>query len=181
MPLEPIRGEVIWVTAQSPLNSPVRIGRGYALPAFDGQRVIGASYAHGRKDLDSIAGERKALLDQALPLDAELAHAEIAGSRVSFRSSTHHRLPYVGPVVQRAAYDEIFRDLKKGFPSSHFSMPPYHQNLYISAGHGSRGLLSTIAAGELLANYICGATPLFSSSLRGELNPASYLAKMLLK
>jgi tRNA 5-methylaminomethyl-2-thiouridine biosynthesis bifunctional protein len=183
IPLEPIRGELVVVSAtdQSATLDKILMGKGYILPADHGAHVVGADYAHNRIDLTPDPEVHLRLITQAKALLSDLDTTRFLSSRASFRTSTHHRLPYIGPVVRQQSFQEKFADLRKGYPAKHYSLPEYYPGLYISAGHGSRGLISTFAAGELLANLITGTTPLFKNTLCAELNPSSFLTKQILR
>jgi tRNA 5-methylaminomethyl-2-thiouridine biosynthesis bifunctional protein len=183
LPLEPIRGELLSASATSESNllEKILMGKGYILPADEGVHIIGADYAHNRIDLESDPEVQLRLLNQAKILLPELEGSHVMSSRASFRTSTHHRLPYIGPVVKEESYLKIFADLKKGYAADHYSMPEYYPGLYVSAGHGSRGLISSLAAGELIADLMTGTTPLFKNSLCAELNPTSFLTRQILR
>ena len=155
------------------------MGNGYMLPEINGEHIVGASYTHHCTDLRPNPDIHQRLLRQASVLRSGLDCNTIVSSRASFRTSTHHRLPYIGPIVKADSFSSLYHDLQRGYPESRYSTPEFHPSLYITAGHGSRGLISSLAAGELLANYIFSTTPIFGSTLRGELNPASYLTKKM--
>ena len=183
IPLEPIRGELLSVSAtnKSMALEKILMGNGYILPADQGMHIVGADYAHNRIDLDPDPEVQARLLNQAKTMYAALEGARVISSRASFRTSTHHRLPYIGPVVKEESYLETFSDLRKGYAAQHYSLPEYYPGLYVSAGHGSRGLISSLAAGELLADLMTSTTPLFKNSLCAELNPASFLTRKILR
>ena len=55
----------------------------------------------------------------------------------------------------------------------------YMKGLYLSTGHGSRGLTSTPLAAQLLASRICGEAPPVSRELSAALSPARFLIRQL--
>jgi glycine/D-amino acid oxidase-like deaminating enzyme len=66
---------------------------------------------------------------------------------VSFRTSTHDRIPYIGAV------------------------DPRYPGLFVTVGHGSRGLLSSMVGGELLADLVEGGRWSGADTVRTRVDP----------
>ena len=135
IPLRSVRGQLTLVPGIPGLNAVVLRG-GMALPAVDGRSVVGASYDIDDEDpaprLDSHEGNL-ARLARILPgAAADLDPAALKG-RVAFRATVRDRLPLVGPL-----------DDARG------------PGLYGAFAYGSRGLVWSGIAGELLASMLEG-------------------------
>lgn len=184
LPLEPVKGQVaqLQATELSSRLKTVLCYDGYVLPADRGLHLLGATYEHRALD-DSASLDRSEYLRLRLSRwSQELASAPLAlgGARASFRASTHDRVPYIGPVPRYGEFLELYSELKKGYPPARYPAPPHHTGLFISAGHGSRGILSTQLGAELLASQICGEPAAGEAALADSLNPARFLVKKLL-
>lgn len=125
LPLRPSAGQV--TTLQGAPLPAILCHQGYAIARGDCS-FIGATY---RRDpaiahvTEDQHGENLAHLRAAAP---QLAVGPVIGGRSSLRATTPHRLPIVG----RAG-----------------------DGVYLSVGHGSRGMISAPLAAELLASEIC--------------------------
>jgi tRNA 5-methylaminomethyl-2-thiouridine biosynthesis bifunctional protein len=69
---------------------------------------------------------------------------KVVGGRTSLRATTPSRLPHVGQVME---------------------------GVYVTVGHGSRGMISAPLAAELIASEICGEPLPVSRALRAALAP----------
>lgn len=116
--------------------------KGYAIDAGDAL-IIGATY--DREDLSGAvtqANHAQNIAELREALKIEVTTA--VSGRTSFRATTPSRLPHVGKVSD---------------------------GVYVSVGHGSRGMISAPLAAELLAAEICGEPLPVSRSLRSALAP----------
>ncbi len=138
MRLEKVRGQIASLPTSLLPASP-RVGffdKVYLLPDSSETSVLGATWDHDdmREDTDQ-EQQQNLLSDLAVAMGAELKEAlsHVEG-RVSFRSSTPDRMPYVGPLWSK--------DREQ------------NQGLFVSIGHGSRGGASCGISAEILAAYI---------------------------
>lgn len=145
--VEAVKGQVAIIPTPSPLESvnSALCYNGYMLPQYRGENVLGASFEHGIFHRTPSEEKHKELFFRAKQwspifngIDSRNTHC-----RVSFRTSTHDRLPYVGRV-------------------------PNEKNLYVSVGHGSRGLVSSHLGAELITSMITDE----NSDLVDEIGPA---------
>lgn len=133
LPLQKVRGQITRVkvnSAYAALKTNLCYG-GYATSAFDGEAVIGSTFQHWI-DSDTLRPEDDAdnfakLAAVAPFLVDGLDHI---GARASFRCAAKDRIPVIGEV---RGYDGLF----------------------VSAAHGSHGILSSLMGAELLAAKIC--------------------------
>lgn len=127
--LQAVGGQVSEFAAQhvaSPLRS-ILCRKGYVIPLGDGY-LTGATYH--RDALQTVTPARHA--ENIAELNALLPHwfqGEVTAGRSSVRATTPDRMPYIGQL---------------------------DEGLYISTGHGSRGLLSGPLAAEIIASHIAG-------------------------
>ena len=59
-------------------------------------------------------------------------------------------MPLIGAVADTQSFQQQYADLAHGRAYRHYDTPDY-RGLYVTLAHGSRGLLSTLLAAELLA------------------------------
>ncbi len=163
--LEPIRGEILSFSENvSALKVPVALCYdGYLLPPVGGRIVLGSSFQHlFKREEMYLSGPPP--LDSGLFMPQTVCRQEIVGrlirwaphcasldldlgvSRVSFRASTHDRLPYIGPI-------------------------PEYSGLYVSAGHGSRGLITAHLAAKVIADQISGITSSLNPTVLNFVSP----------
>ncbi len=104
---------------------------GYITPAVQGVHTVGATVQHDDDDACARRSDDEQnfeRLQRLLPGFAD--RAELQSGRVGWRSTTPDRLPLVGKL---------------------------DEGLYVSLGHGARGITCAPLCGELLAAMICGA------------------------
>lgn len=185
LPLQAIRGQVTTVTSTGRLQqlATVVCHDGYISPARAGKHCIGASFDSGDMDADIRAGDHAqnvARLGRALPAIAgDLAKTEKPGGRVGFRAASPDYLPLAGPVPDRepflADYAVLRRNARRVIPHRGSYLP----GLYLSTGHGSRGLTSVPLCAELLAAQICEEPWPMETGLARALAPARFLIRGL--
>lgn len=142
LPLGASAGQVSMVKADGPLRGIVS-HRGYVIPV-DGMHLIGATY--DRADLSgavTAANHAENLGHARTALPGWQGSAPLAG-RTSIRATTPDRLPYVGAVGE---------------------------GVYISAGHGSRGMISAPLAAEVIAAQAMGEMVPLDATLQAAINP----------
>lgn len=167
LPLEPIRGQTVIVksSAASENLRTLLCFDGYITPAQGGEHFIGAIYRHGdlsqeASDQDSLAIIRR--LHRALPQLALDAYQEssltcsLISARACFRTSTFDRLPYIGALPDFHTMSESARRYQSGTDLTQRVPLSFYPGIFVSLGHGSRGLLSCPLAGEIIARSING-------------------------
>jgi tRNA 5-methylaminomethyl-2-thiouridine biosynthesis bifunctional protein len=164
LPLKRIRGQITHLPATPESHSLqcVVCGEGYIAPARSGLHMLGASFDFKRDDLELCAEEHKdnlALLNAISPslakaLEAEYLDPAVLEGRVAFRCTTPDYLPVVGPVVDANAFRQAFAILGKDARQVPDTPVPWLSNLFVNAGHGSRGLITAPLSGELLAAWL---------------------------
>lgn len=182
LPVVASRGQLTHLqpaTSLAGLRMPL-CGAGYVIPAGEQQAWVGASYGH-ESQIDALHPEEQALnlkkLTQLLP-DVTIPAAPLAG-RAAFRATVLDHVPIVGPVIDHDAFSHVFADLHHGRPANRYPPAPYMEGLYVTAGHGSRGLVSCPLAAELLADMLDGTPLPLPLSLVHRLLPARFLTRTL--
>ncbi len=162
--LQKVRGQLTYLesTSQSQkLKTPVCYD-GYIIPTYKDLHCVGASY-----DTDDDSTELRPECEQQVltALAEELAEfekPEVASGRVAFRTSTQDHLPLIGPVQNLEFYKNNYADLYHGKPAHRYPIAEYLPNLFLSVGHGSRGLVSAPFAAELIVDHLKNHTTLVS-------------------
>jgi tRNA 5-methylaminomethyl-2-thiouridine biosynthesis bifunctional protein len=184
LPLEPIRGQttIVRETEYSRKLSTLLCFDGYLTPSESGEHLLGAHYRHHDQREEASSEDTSEILERCnrwLP-HVRFPAPEPAAARVCFRTSTVDRLPYVGSVPDFATMQresstyQPGTDLRKKVPLR------YRPGLFISAGHGSRGLLSCPLGGELVARHISGEPMQDLEEIAYICHPARVAGRLLL-
>lgn len=179
--LQKVRGQIAYLpaTAQSSmLKTPVCYD-GYLIPAHQGLHCSGATYDIKDESNEIKEGDSDtiiATLKQALPgFDTQPA----SGGRVAFRTSTQDHLPIIGPAPDLDFYREHYHDLHHGKPAHRYPLARYHPDLYITTGHGSRGLISCPMAAEMIAAMLNDEPLLLIGDVMNAVHPARFLIRQM--
>ncbi|MCX4028968.1 bifunctional tRNA (5-methylaminomethyl-2-thiouridine)(34)-methyltransferase MnmD/FAD-dependent 5-carboxymethylaminomethyl-2-thiouridine(34) oxidoreductase MnmC [Endozoicomonas sp. SM1973] len=188
--LAAIRGQ----TSYFPVNeisqqlNTVICGDGYLAPAFAGQHLVGATFNHHTTTVALTAEDHLLNLNRLQQLAPNCYTAcqqqqptGFTTGRVGFRCTTPDFLPVIGPLVTEQAFIETYGDLRKNARQPFTQPAPYQPGLFVTTGHGSRGLISAPLAGEILACYVTGEPMPVSHELLAALHPSRFLVKDLIK
>ena len=181
--LTPVRGQLAYLAstpASGQLHTPICFD-GYLIPAYRGRHSAGATYAPNDDSTELRSEDQQeilAMLESALP---QLPPLRVSGGRVAFRCASQDHLPLIGPVADDDFYLQAYADLKHGKPPHHFPPARYRPGLFVSSGHGSRGLISCPLAAELIAAMITGEPLPLPQDLLNALHPARFLVRRLRK
>jgi tRNA 5-methylaminomethyl-2-thiouridine biosynthesis bifunctional protein len=155
LPLTPVRGQVteIRATEQSAILRCSISYEGYITPAKNNVHTVGATFQPSVGTSEIAAEddhENISKLKDALPQLKE--GFEVVGHRAAVRASSRDRFPIVGLLEDRPG-------------------------LYVTAGHGSYGLLSTLMAAELLVDMILDRPFCLPKSVTKILSPERFKPK----
>ena len=175
-PLQHVRGQLTLLPASPAAPQTVLCGRGYVLPAIDGNIVAGASY-----DPDSDASQpddasHAANLHRAERLLPGIsAHVDMMSLRgeVGMRCVARDRMPLVGPMVDMGRAREIADSLS----GAHASDMPRLPGLYCAIAFASRGLAWTTLAAECIASQIEGEPLPLEGTLVDAIDPGRFAVK----
>ena len=184
--LQSIRGQTTLLPSTGPLRqlNTVICHEGYIAPARGGVHSVGATFDIDDPEPELRTGDHRANLDQlgrALPCLAQAVDIETRhlGGRTGFRCASPDYLPVVGPVPSMADFCRDYAALRRNAKRTLAHPGSYRNGLYVSTGHGSRGLTSTPLTAELLAAQIAGEPWPVSVPLGRALSPARFLVRGL--
>ncbi len=145
--LSAVGGQVSEIAAgdvAAPLRT-ILCHKGYIIPCGD-RYLVGATYH--REDMTTVSDTHHATnlaeLEAILP---DWCNGTVMGGRSAMRATTPDRLPNVGALAA---------------------------GLYVSTGHGSRGLLSAPLAAEMIASEMAGEVAPVSAALAAAVNPLRF-------
>jgi tRNA 5-methylaminomethyl-2-thiouridine biosynthesis bifunctional protein len=175
-PLQLIRGQVAHLPAlHAPASQVVLTGGGYLLPAIDGIVVAGASYDFEDRDpLPNSAG-RAHIAAQLQHLLACNVAVDNTDGRAGFRCVAVDRMPLVGALPDLAAARAQAAALSGAQPADLPRLP----GLYSAIAYGSRGLVWSGIAAELLASLIDGEALPLEADLIDAIDPGRFALKRL--
>lgn len=154
LPVQPVRGQVTQL--RDPVLSALKVNLcygGYCSPALDGVHTVGATFQRWLDHADILPEDDVQNLENlgAVVEGFAPARAEICGNRASVRTATKDHFPIVGAL-------------------------PDHPHIYLSCGHGSHGVLSSLAGAQLLADMILGRPKSQSIPTMYSLSPQRFLS-----
>lgn len=184
LPLRSLRGQLSYVTTNKKTEElkTVLVGDSYILPQYNERHVVGATYSP--HDSSSEVKKKDHLenyhqLPSSIKKRIDVETVENWGGRVSFRSASQDYLPLIGPVPDSETFKRDYGDLHHGKQFKKYPQGSYLQGLYVTVGHGSRGIISSQLAAELLISHINKAPLPLEKSVVNALNPARFLIRQL--
>ncbi|MEH6404933.1 MAG: FAD-dependent 5-carboxymethylaminomethyl-2-thiouridine(34) oxidoreductase MnmC [Sneathiella sp.] len=152
LPMIPVRGQITQVKATQ-LSADIKCGicyEGYFMPAKNGVHTLGATFQPAVNHSNIIKQddqENIQKLAETIPgLEAGL---EVVEQRASIRATSRNRFPIIGPA-------------------------PGQDNVYISAAHGSYGILSSLMGAHLLADMIMDQPRCLPADVIAALSPQRF-------
>lgn len=182
LPLQVIRGQLAYcpVNAESEKLSVCVTFGGYIMPENKGVHIVGASYDLNSQEQSLSEAVQTSLIEQvneSLP-SMQLTSEAIDG-RVAFRAATPDKLPMVGPVPDVSAFRRDYEGLCYGRKYDAYPDATHLNGLYISVGHGSKGLSYSALAAEVLGAYITDMPMPLERDLVEAINPARFIIRKL--
>ncbi|NMX52673.1 bifunctional tRNA (5-methylaminomethyl-2-thiouridine)(34)-methyltransferase MnmD/FAD-dependent 5-carboxymethylaminomethyl-2-thiouridine(34) oxidoreductase MnmC [Pseudomonas veronii] len=164
LPLKRIRGQITRLaqTPDSQALATVVCAEGYVAPARLGEHTLGASFDFKSDDLTPTVAEHVGNLEMLQQISVDLAHrlnadtlaADQLEGRAGFRCTSPDYLPIIGPLADRALFDQAYAALRKDARQPPEAECPWLDGVYINSGHGSRGLVTAPLCAELLAAWL---------------------------
>jgi tRNA 5-methylaminomethyl-2-thiouridine biosynthesis bifunctional protein len=170
LPLRRVRGQTSWV--QHPALAGLRTilgGAAYAVP--DNERtLIGATYDdHDAVEPDRLSDQSNARrLATCLGVGADSFNRSTTSASVGFRWTAADRLPVIGALPDEAAADAASEALAK---NDRLAIPR-HAGLFCARGFGSRGLLWSGLAADIIASALTGGPGVLERDLAEAVDPA---------
>lgn len=186
LPLKAVGGELTY--CESDLELPdLKLPlcyEGYALPAGPKQWILGATFqsqanSQSANEKPSAGIENLKSLSKAIPN----AHQQLqeSGTRLSVRCVSPDHLPLVGPLgtesfIQQHYQRQVLGDLKAPCPRAQ-----YHPNLFVSLGHGSKGLSSALLSARIIKAYLTGSAMPISKNVLLAVHPSRFWVRQTFK
>lgn len=183
--LSQCRGQISQISVQKEtgnLKVPI-CDDGYLIPELNHSQVIGATYSFENTSLalsQSDHQENIQCVEKMLGVSLQIKANDIAG-RASYRTTTADHLPLVGPVLNEPAYDISYKDIHHGRVHDEYQKAQYQPGLYLTVGHGSRGLVSCFSAAALLTSLICDEPVTMPRDVFHKLHPARFKIRAMKK
>ncbi len=162
LPIRPVKGQV---THLQPAQQKQPLGKavtheGYSV-SYAGGAVTGATFeAPDMSHTLSAASHdfNLAMTQKALPqwLQADQVSASRVEGRVAFRPTTPDHLPIIGAVVKQQWLQEAYLSQSHTHAVYRYPEQQYQRGLFVSNGHGPRGLMSVFLAAEIIYADISG-------------------------
>lgn len=183
LPLTAVRGQIGQFESTSVLSSltSVLCYGGYLTPAYHNKHCIGASFWPKNTNTDITEADHlhnQQLIDSFLPqLAADLPPISTWQGRAALRAQTTDYLPLVGalPIYQNFCQD--YAAFKNG--KQVHQAPVYHEGLYVSLGHGSKGFCYAPLAAEVIAAQLNNEPLPIAKQVLHALHPARFWVKQL--
>ncbi|MBU2707055.1 bifunctional tRNA (5-methylaminomethyl-2-thiouridine)(34)-methyltransferase MnmD/FAD-dependent 5-carboxymethylaminomethyl-2-thiouridine(34) oxidoreductase MnmC [Zooshikella marina] len=187
LPMKAIRGQVSQLPYQGLSPKTVVCGDGYISPMVDNVLHVGATFTHDNDANTCSAQDRREnfqRLSQLMPELYELAKNTLEpdslnNDKVGFRCSSPDYLPIVGPIPDQIPFIEHYAPLRQNGSTTFTTPPPYLPGLWITAAHGSRGLITAPLAGEILASYLAGEPIPLTTEVLQATHPCRFLIRGL--
>ena len=159
LPVEAVRGQTLLLspTTHSQKLKTLLCFDGYITPESGGLHLAGALYRHQDHRTEALSEDSTEILGRLRRWAPTLFPASTApqAARACFRTSTFDRLPYVGALPDFSSMRSEAQSYQSGTDLlARVQMRPL-PGMYVSLGHGSRGLNSCPMSGEIVARLIC--------------------------
>jgi tRNA 5-methylaminomethyl-2-thiouridine biosynthesis bifunctional protein len=191
VPLKPIRGQITAAPA-TPASAGLRTvlcGERYLAPARLGEHTLGATFdlhdQDTRLQAHSHADNLAALVALApaahAALDASRLDPHTLAGRAALRATTPDYLPVIGPLADATALATAYASLRHDATLPQTQPCPWWPGLYLTAGHGSRGLITAPLAGEVLAAMLNHEPLPLLRPLLAHLHPQRFALRALMR
>jgi tRNA 5-methylaminomethyl-2-thiouridine biosynthesis bifunctional protein len=175
-----VRGQISYLPSNA-LSRCLRVPvcyKGYILPEYKGQHIIGATFSvddcateiRAEDHQKNIAGINNWFADLFNP------HALVNG-RAAIRAVSGDRMPIVGPVANMAFYQQNYNDLNKGKSAHTYVDAEYLPGLFVNVAHGSRGLTSAFLAAQVIAAQLTNLPLPVTEKSYHALHPSRFIVR----
>ncbi len=182
LPIRPVKGQVTHLKNKAvfkPLNM-IITHKGYSVSLDSDTHITGATFEAPcmKMELSSLADEANlTMAKDAIPSWIKLANQSplsISGGKIGFRPTTPDHLPIIGPVANPNFLSESYLTQSHTHAVYRYPEQQYQQGLYVSNGHGARGLMSVFLAAEMISEMIHQQPLNLPSSLYHATHPARF-------
>ncbi len=187
LPYRLVKGQIEHVPANdsSQVLGTVICHKGYFTPAYKGYHALGSTYDKTNIDLEySKEDSQKNWQTHDKAMAGHTWYDTLSRDshgRAAVRCSTPDHQPLLGALPDIHQQRDLYQDLYKALPLSHYGIPANHNNLFVFTGLGSRGLTTApLLSAVLLAHIIGGPLPM-SQTLLDALQPNRFLMRSLIR
>ena len=165
LPVHTVRGQITKCTLTGAgFNTALCYG-GYAAPLGDGEIICGSTFQKWRDDTDIAPEDDQDNIEKICAVVPSFQGClAVADHRAGLRVATQDHWPLVGAAPDYASWQS--GDDKDC------------DGLYISAGHGSHGILSSLMGGFVIADILSGAPLSIGKDSAASVNPARFLERL---
>jgi tRNA 5-methylaminomethyl-2-thiouridine biosynthesis bifunctional protein len=160
LPIRPVKGQVSHLSAEQQ-STELKLAvthEGYSVACGQGKAVTGATFEAPDMSVELSLKSHQANLDitqTALPDWLKAEPADLTG-RVAFRPTTPDHLPIIGAIADKDWMQSAYLSQSHTHAVYRYEKQCYQTGLYVSNGHGPRGLMSVFLAAESLLADISG-------------------------
>lgn len=185
LPIRPLKGQVSYMNQQDcpyPLTGAMA-HQGYTTPPVNGYWVTGATFeAPDVSQTTSLAShQRNAEKLAAVIPDWDPPAANLWQGRVGFRPTTADHLPIIGALPEADWVEQAYLSQPHNKALFQYPAQRYHPALWVSQGHGARGLMSVWWAAERIRDQILGITPATADAEMNRLDAAVHPGRFRLR
>ncbi len=178
--IKKVRGQIVYYPSDkfpTKIENVILHEDGYIIPNVDDMHIIGSTFDPYDSSTDLNIEHNVYLLQQIKNLFPAIdpEDGRKMRGRVSFRAMSSDHLPMVGPVPNRVEFQKDYSDLWKANIYKDYPDGKYLPGLYISCAHGSKGILNSYLAANVLAAMLTnGALPI-NMTLLEKISPSRFL------
>ena len=182
LPIKGIRGQMTFLPAQGKLVQVPVCGIGHILPAYADKIAIGATYdlKHQHAFCDQKDDLKNIEKIQSMPIQFEHTGA-VSHHWSGVRAVTPDYLPISGPVACEEKFLHQYHSLQKNASKYIHSEQVIYPGLYVLAGFGSRGLVTTPYCARWLAGILNHEMSILSRTMQQALSPSRFLYRLIVR
>ncbi len=181
-----VRGQILYFPSKkfsTQLKNVILHEDGYIIPDVNGFHIVGATF-DPTDPSEILKKEHNIYLLQKLKNIFPEINPEDGlnlEGRVSFRAMSKDHLPIVGAVPNLQAFQNEYSDLWKSNIYKDYRDGQYEPGLFVSTAHGSRGILNSYLAANVISSMITGGPLTIHSELLEKINPSRFLIQSFTK
>ena len=185
LPMRRSRGQIAYIDKELVSSAKQDLNFINYLTEADDCYILGATFDVDDLDSKCRVDDTQSLLDSIhkyFPgVVSEEIEAEKLAGKVCFRTVIKDYFPIVGGCPDEKDYKTLYGSLKHGKPISRYDEGEYHKNLFVSCGHGSRGLTFSPLSGAYLSRLLRDGIHILDCSHIQAVHPARFLINELKK
>ena len=177
--MKKVRGQILYYPSQDfpeKLDSVLLHEDGYIVPNVNGVHIIGSTFDPFDSSLELSIEDNIHMLQKLKTLFPKINPEDGRSmlGRVGFRAMSSDHLPMVGPIPDRIEFEKDYSDLWKANMFKDYPNGKYLPGLYVSCAHGSKGILSSYLAANVIASMITNESLLIDTKLIDKINPSRF-------